>query len=65
MPRKFASVPTIEKFRFPSCTDKKIQEEISSRARKISSLKKENPLSDTTSIEMEIDKLVASLYKND
>ena len=56
---------TIEKFRFPSCTDKKIQEEISSRARKISSLKKENPLSDTTSIEMEIDILVASLYKND
>jgi hypothetical protein len=56
---------TIEKIRFPSCTDKQIQEEISSRARSISFLKKENPLADTSLIEMEIDKLVASLYKND
>lgn len=56
---------TIEKIRFPSCTDKQIQGEISSRARSISLLKKENPLADTSLIEMEIDKLVASLYKND
>ena len=56
---------TIEKIRFPSCTDKQIQGEISSRARSISFLKKENPLADTSIIEMEIDKLVASLYKND
>ena len=56
---------TIENFRFPRCTDKHIQKEISSRARRISSLKKENPLTDTTSIEIEIDKLVTSLYKKD
>ena len=45
--------------------DTNVATEISSRARSISLLKKENPLADTSLIEMEIDKLVASLYKND
>ena len=54
---------TIEQFRFPNCTDKQIQEEIASKAKKISIMKKENLLADTSSIEDEIDNLVESLYK--
>ena len=53
---------TIEKFRFPICNNKSIEREISSRAKKISELKKTNPLSDTSLIEAEIDSLVYSLY---
>lgn len=54
---------TIEKFRFPNCADKQTQEEIASKAKRISLMKKDNPFADSSSIEDEIDNLVESLYK--